>query len=108
MPGSGDFAFLLISACIMSALTYVLYFRLVGNVGPTKAISVEFVVTVIAVLVGAVFLKEQLSVIQFAGAAIIITGCALVLSARPALPDILPEPEVAAEPTTGALKSDPL
>ncbi|GAA5625644.1 hypothetical protein Brsp05_00910 [Brucella sp. NBRC 12953] len=86
VPGLVDFAFLLISACVMSALTYVLYFRLVGNVGPTKAISVEFAVTVIAVLVGAVFLKEQLSIIQFVGAAVIIAGCALVLSSRPALP----------------------
>lgn len=86
MPGLIDFVYLLISACVMSALTYVLYFRLVGNVGPTKAISVEFVVTVIAVLVGAVFLKEQLSMIQFVGAAVIITGCALMLSSRPTLP----------------------
>ncbi len=86
MPGLVDFIYLLISACVMSALTYVLYFRLVGNVGPTKAISVEFAVTVIAVLVGAVFLKEQLSIIQFVGAAVIIAGCALVLSSRPALP----------------------
>lgn len=86
MPGLVDFIYLLVSACVMSALTYVLYFRLVGNVGPTKAISVEFAVTVIAVLVGAVFLKEQLSIIQFVGAAVIIAGCALVLSSRPALP----------------------
>ncbi|MBC2884397.1 EamA family transporter [Ochrobactrum sp. CM-21-5] len=86
MPGTADFMYLLISACVMSALTYVLYFRLVGNIGPTKAISVEFAVTVIAVLIGAVFLKEQLSILQFVGAAVIVTGCALVLGSRPALP----------------------
>ncbi len=85
-PGLVDFLYMLVSACVMSALTYVLYFRLVGSVGPTKAISVEFVVTVIAVLVGAVFLKEPLSFIQLMGAVIIIAGCALVLSSRPALP----------------------
>ncbi|MGU3401031.1 DMT family transporter [Brucellaceae bacterium D45D] len=83
IPGPVDFLYLLISACVMSALTYVLYFKLVGSIGATKTISVEFVVTVIAVLVGAIFLKEQLSLIQFFGAAIIITGCALVLSSRP-------------------------
>jgi len=107
-PGLGDFAYLLISACVMSALTYVLYFRLVGNVGPTKAISVEFVVTVIAVLVGAVFLKEQLSLIQFVGAAIIISGCALVLSSRPALPqetETFPDP-ASTVATSDGLKSD--
>jgi drug/metabolite transporter (DMT)-like permease len=107
MPGMIDFVYLLISACVMSALTYVLYFKLVGNVGPTKAISVEFVVTVIAVLVGAVFLKEQLSLIQFVGAAVIISGCALVLSSRPALPK---ESQTfpASEATPDGLKSDPL
>lgn len=108
MPELGDFAYLLISACVMSALTYVLYFRLVGNVGPTKAISVEFVVTVIAVLVGAVFLKEQLSLIQFVGAAIIISGCALVLSSRPALPretETFPDP-ASTVATSDGLKSD--
>ncbi|MHC5231223.1 DMT family transporter [Brucella sp. LJL56] len=111
MPGLVDLIYLLISACVMSALTYVLYFRLVGNVGPTKAISVEFAVTVIAVLVGAVFLKEQLSIIQFVGAAVIIAGCALVLSSRPALPKELatfPNAEATTEPATGGLKSDPL
>ena len=107
MPGLGDFAYLLISACVMSALTYVLYFRLVGNVGPTKAISVEFAVTVIAVLVGAVFLKEQLSFIQFVGAAVIIGGCALVLSSRPAQPKEI-ETIPAQEATGSSLKSDPL
>ncbi|WP_343313517.1 DMT family transporter [Brucella sp. BE17] len=85
VPSPVDILYLLISACVMSALTYVLYFKLVGSVGPTKAISVEFVVTVIAVLVGAIFLKEQLSLIQFFGAAIIIAGCVLVLGSRPTL-----------------------
>ena len=109
VPGLVDFLYLLISACVMSAFTYVLYFRLVGNVGPTKAISVEFVVTVIAVLVGAIFLKEQLSLIQFVGAAVIITGCALVLSAHPALPkatESFTEPANTMEARNG-LNSDP-
>lgn len=111
MPGLVDVVYLLISACVMSALTYVLYFRLVGNVGPTKAISVEFAVTVIAVLVGAVFLKEQLSLIQFVGAAVIIAGCALVLSSRPSLPkeaEAFPEEEATTEPAPSCLKSDRL
>lgn len=109
MPGLIDVVFLLISACVMSALTYVLYFRLVGNVGPTKAISVEFAVTVIAVLVGAVFLKEQLSLIQFVGAAVIIAGCALVLSARPSLPkeaEAFQETEMEKTSDSDVLKSE--
>lgn len=78
-PGPVDFAFLLIAGCLMSALTYVLYFRLVATLGPTKAISVEFAVTLVAVLVGAFLLEERLSAMQVAGAAVIALGCAMVL-----------------------------
>jgi drug/metabolite transporter (DMT)-like permease len=67
-----------------SALAYVLYFRLVAEVGATIAISVEFLVTVIAVTVGAVLLNEHLSVVQLVGGAVILVGCALVLGLIPA------------------------
>lgn len=82
-PGLLDFAYLFGLAIIMSALTYITYFRLVSVIGATKTISVEFVVTVIAVLVGAVVLDEPLRPIQLVGAAIIIAGCALVLGLYP-------------------------
>ena len=58
----------------MSALTYVLFFRLVADLGPTKAISSEFAVTLVAVIAGAVLLDERLSVVQFVGGAVIIAG----------------------------------
>lgn len=74
-----DIAYLLVLGCVMSAMTYVLYFRLVSTIGPTRAISVEFAVTVVAVLVGALHLGEQLSLMQVVGAAVIVSGCALVL-----------------------------
>ena len=45
----------------MSATTYVLYFGLVARIGATRAISVEFVVTLVAVVIGALFLNEELS-----------------------------------------------
>lgn len=66
-----------------SALAYVLYFRLVVEVGPTRAISVEFAVTVVAVVIGAVLLGEHLSLLQLAGGAVIITGCLLTLGLLP-------------------------
>jgi drug/metabolite transporter (DMT)-like permease len=82
-PRPIDFVSLFGLAIIMSALTYITYFRLVSLIGATKTISVEFVVTVIAVIVGAVVLDEPLSQLQFVGAAIIILGCALVLGLYP-------------------------
>ena len=79
MPHLIDFVYLMILGGVMSALTYVQYFRLVATIGATRTISVEFVVTVVAVLVGSVFLGEKLSVIQFLGGGIILLGCAIVL-----------------------------
>jgi drug/metabolite transporter (DMT)-like permease len=83
LPGLADIVYLAIAGCVMSAMTYVLYFRLVASIGSTKAVSVEFVVTIVAVIVGAIVLHEPLSVLQGFGALIIVTGCALVLGLFP-------------------------
>ncbi|MBW8320528.1 MAG: DMT family transporter [Arenimonas sp.] len=83
VPRVIDYGYLLIAAVVMSAMTYVLYFGLVASIGATRAISVEFAVTAIAVLVGAVFLGEPLSIVQMVGAVVIIAGCAVVLGLVP-------------------------
>ena len=84
-----DFGWLFALAAIISALNYTLYFKLVAEIGATKTISVEFLVTVVAVIVGTMLLGEELSLLQFAGAAIIICGCVLVLDLfKPKEPDI--------------------
>jgi drug/metabolite transporter (DMT)-like permease len=83
MPTPIDFLYLVLLACVMSALTYVVYFRLVASIGATRTISVEFAVTTIAVLVGTVMLGESLTIIQGFGAVAIIGGCILVLDPFP-------------------------
>lgn len=75
---------LVLNAAVVSALNYVLYFRLVSQIGATKTISVEFLVTVVAVIVGTGLLGERLSLIQFAGAGTIVIGCIMVLGLIPA------------------------
>lgn len=83
LPGPSDFLHLLVLAGIASALTYVIYFRLVSRIGPTRAISVEFAVTVVAVLIGGLILDEPLTLIQLIGGGVIIAGCILVLGLVP-------------------------
>jgi drug/metabolite transporter (DMT)-like permease len=78
-----DVLYLVLLAALCSALAYVLYFRLVAEVGATLAVSVEFVVTMVAVVVGALLLGERLSVVQLIGGAVIVVGCALVLGLLP-------------------------
>jgi drug/metabolite transporter (DMT)-like permease len=62
---------------------YVLFFGLLAAIGPTRAISVEFVVTVVAVAAGTLILGERLSTLQILGGVVIIAGCALVLGIWP-------------------------
>ena len=78
-PSPASFGYLLVLGGVMSAMNYVLYFRLVADIGATKAISVEFLVTIVAVAIGTLHLGERLSVLQVCGAGIIMAGCALVL-----------------------------
>ncbi|MDL2286467.1 DMT family transporter, partial [Desulfococcaceae bacterium OttesenSCG-928-F15] len=79
LPEPVDYLYLLILGVFMSALAYFMYFRLVSAIGPTRAISVEFSTTVLAVLIGTGLLGESLSLIQMVGACVILFSCALVL-----------------------------
>jgi drug/metabolite transporter (DMT)-like permease len=82
-PAPIDIAYLVLLAVACSAVAYVLYFRLVAQVGATIAISVEFLVTVVAVIVGSLLLGEPLTALQLLGGAVIIGGCALVMGLLP-------------------------
>ncbi|MBG1231343.1 DMT family transporter [Aestuariivirga litoralis] len=83
VPVPMDYLWLVLLGVLISGAGYVLYFGLVSSIGPTRAVSVEFAVTVIAVIVGGVFLGERLSAIQWIGAATVIFGCTLVLGLIP-------------------------
>lgn len=79
MPGLADFGTLALAGIGMSAVTYVIFYRLIASIGPTRALSVEFGVTGVAITIGTLLLGEPLSLLQIAGGAIIGAGCALVL-----------------------------
>jgi len=74
-----DWLYMVSLAVFCSAFCYVIYFSLVAKIGPTKSISVEFLVTVVAVLIGAFYLNEAISIIQLFGAVLVITGSILIL-----------------------------
>jgi drug/metabolite transporter (DMT)-like permease len=84
-PGLADYAYLVALGAVMSGAMYVLYFRLVAGVGATRALSVEFAVTAVAVLVGSIVLGERLSAIQLLGTVVVVGSCALVLGLFPRL-----------------------
>ena len=67
---------------LCSALAYVLYFRLIADVGPARALTVTFLIPAFGILWAVLFLGEHVTPTMLAGCATIIAGTALVL--RPA------------------------
>jgi drug/metabolite transporter (DMT)-like permease len=61
------------------AVAYILYFRLIADIGPTGALTVTCLIPVFGVLWGALFLGEALSLHVIAGALFVIVGTALLL-----------------------------
>ncbi|CAJ0712095.1 hypothetical protein LMG6871_00315 [Ralstonia edaphis] len=60
-----------------TGVAYILFFRLVAHVGPTRAVSVTFLIPVFGVLWGILFLGEQLTLNMVIGCAVILLGTSL-------------------------------
>ncbi len=60
-----------------TGIAYVLYFRLIVNAGPAKAITVTYLIPGFAVIWGAIFINEKVTTNMVIGGAIILTGTAL-------------------------------
>ena len=87
LPGVRAWWSLLALALLCSGLAYILYFRLIANLGATNAGAVTFLIPVFAMAWGAMFLGEAVSLAMVLGCATILVGTALVLGLwpRPAL-----------------------
>ncbi|MDW5442836.1 DMT family transporter [Polaromonas sp. SM01] len=77
MPGSSAWLALLAVGVLCTGLAYILFFRLIENAGPQRALSVTFVVPVFAVLYGALFLGESVTPWMLVCALVIVCGTAL-------------------------------
>jgi len=64
---------------VCSAAAYLIYFRLIANVGPTRTFTVTFLIPVFGTLWGALFLGEPVGMSTLAGGAVIVIATALVL-----------------------------
>src|SRR5205823_13633511 len=64
---------------VCGALAYVLYFRLIADIGATAALTVTYLIPIFGVLWGWLFLGEALSAPMIAGALVVIAGTVLVL-----------------------------
>jgi drug/metabolite transporter (DMT)-like permease len=69
-------------ALLCTALAYLLYFRLIVDVGPAQALTVTFLVPIFGTLWGALFLNETITVSMLMGCGVVLAGTALVTGVR--------------------------
>jgi len=103
VPGSGPAVWpvvaILVLGVVGTGLAFVLQYDVVREVGPTVGATVTYVIPVVAVVLGMVFLHERLQWPQVAGAAIVI-GSAVAIGRARRRPVAPPEAEGLAELTS--------
>lgn len=77
MPSVGEWVAAVSLGLLCTALAYVIYFRLLRNVGAGRAVAVTFLIPAFGILWGALFLSEPITVELIVGCAIVLVGTAL-------------------------------
>ncbi|GDY26200.1 membrane protein [Agarivorans sp. Toyoura001] len=68
---------------VCSGVAYLLYYRLISDVGASSALTVTFLIPVFGILWGSVFLNEAVSWNTLLGTSVILVGTALVTGFSP-------------------------
>ena len=76
-PSATAWLALLAVGVLCTGVAYILYFRMIENVGPARSLSVTFLIPVFAVLYGVLFLSETVSLWMLLCGAVIVCGTAL-------------------------------
>ena len=77
-PKSGQaWTALVVLGVMCTGVAYILYFRLIEQTGPARALTVTFAIPVFAVIYGAVFLAEPVTSWMLLCGAVIVLGTAL-------------------------------
>ena len=77
MPGANAWLALLAVGVLCTGVAYIIFFRLIENAGPPRALTVTFLVPVFAVLYGVLLLGEHVTLWMLLCAAVIVCGTAL-------------------------------
>jgi len=67
-------------ALLCSAVAYFIFFRLIADIGPVKALTVTFLVPLFALIWGLLFLNETIDLITLVGCALVVAATWLVTS----------------------------
>ena len=69
-------------ALLCSGVAFLLYFRLIANVGPTKALTVTFLMPAFTMLWARLFIGETVTAAMLFGCVLVLCGTALVVMRR--------------------------
>lgn len=83
VPSTMTIVSVVVLALLCSAVAFLLMFALVAEVGPIRMSAITYVNPAVAVLAGALFLGEAVTVWTLAGFVTILAGCALVTRPDP-------------------------
>ena len=82
-------------AAASTAVAYLIYFKLIADIGPARALTVTFLIPLFGALWGFVFLGEALTADMLAGGALVVAGTVLALRS----------PVAPTKPATGVRKA---
>jgi len=77
IPSSAAISSVLFIGIVCTGLAYIIFFRLIAALGPTKAISVTYLIPVFGLIWGMLFLNETVTSIMLFGCSLIMLGVAL-------------------------------
>ena len=69
-------------ALLSSGVAFLLYFRLIADIGPTKSLTVTFLMPAFTMLWASLFLGEGVTAVMIFGCALILVGTGLVVMRR--------------------------
>ena len=78
MPTAAVILSILALSLLCSTVAFVIYFRLIADVGPTKALTVTFLMPAFGMLWGALLLDEKITWVMLAGCGLILVGTSVV------------------------------
>lgn len=76
-PGPGAWAAAVALGLGCTALAYLIYFRLLGRIGASRALTVTFLIPLFGILWGAIFLDEPVTVALLLGGTLVLAGTSL-------------------------------
>jgi drug/metabolite transporter (DMT)-like permease len=98
-PPMRAWAAVLALAFLCTAVAFIVFFRLIAEVGPARATLITFINPAVAVVVGALVLDEEITMATVVGFVLVLAGCGLATRHGP---EVIAEAPIVAEPPLAA------